>query len=87
MARLFLTNIPYDCHETDLQDWIEAHGFDVASVQLIRDQVSGASPAFGYVSLRGELHATDVITSLDGQNMNGRKLQVRWDWRDERYSR
>jgi hypothetical protein len=26
MTRLFLTNIPYDCHETELQGWIESQG-------------------------------------------------------------
>src|SRR5215510_8055987 len=54
MTRLFLTNIPYDCEETDLQQWIEARGFDVESVRLIRDLVAGVSPACGYVSLRGK---------------------------------
>jgi hypothetical protein len=85
MIRLFVTNIPYDCHEMELQRWIEAHGFDVDSIQLIRDMVSGASPAFGYVSVRGG--TPQVIEALDGQQLNGQKLLVKRDWRDERNSR
>ena len=85
MTRLFFTNIPYDCEEGELQRWIEAKGFDVDSIRLIRDQVAGVSPAFGYVSVRAR--TLDAIKVLDGQQMNGRKLLVRQDWRDEHHSR
>jgi RNA recognition motif-containing protein len=85
MTRLFLTNIPYDCQENELRNWIQARGFDVDSVRLVRDTVAGVSPAFGYVSLRGR--TTDVIGVLDGQDLNGRKLHVRQDWRDEHHRR
>jgi len=84
MTRLFLSNIPYDCGETDLQQWIEERGFDVDSVRLIRDLVAGVSPAFGYVSLRSTTDETDAIKVLDGQELNGRPLQVKQDWRHER---
>lgn len=87
MTRLFLTNIPHDCHETDLQQWIEARGMDVQSVRLIRDAVAGVSPAFGYVSLRCSSPGIDAIKILDGQPLNGRKLNVKQDWRYERDSR
>jgi RNA recognition motif-containing protein len=86
MPRLFLTNIPYDCHETDVRRWIEAQGFDVASVRLVRDQVAGVSPAFGYVSLRGET-SHEAIDVLDGRQLKGRRLQVKKDWRDEYHGR
>jgi RNA recognition motif-containing protein len=87
MTRLFLTNIPYDCHETELQGWIESQGFNVDSVRLIRDQVAGVSPSFGYVSMRGKTNVDEAIETLDGQDLKGRKLHVRQDWRDERHSR
>jgi RNA recognition motif-containing protein len=81
MTRLFLTNIPYDCQESELRQWIEARGFDVDSIRLVRDLVAGVSPAFGYVSVRGG--TADAIQVLDGQHLNGRKLFVKQDWRDE----
>ena len=84
MTRLFLTNIPYDCREMDVQQWIESRGFDVDSVRLIRDLVAGVSPAFGYVSLRCRTE-TDAVKVLDGQHLNGRQLQVKQDWRHERH--
>ena len=79
MPRLFLTNIPHDCHEAELQRWIETRGFDVDSVRLVRDLVAGVSPAFGYVSVRTRTDQTDAIEVLDGQHLNGRKIQVRKD--------
>ena len=87
MPRLFLTNIPCDCEDTELRSWVEALGFDVDSVHLVRDLVAGVSPAFGYVSLRGVSDDVDPIKLLDGQHLKGRRLQVRKDWRDEQYRR
>jgi RNA recognition motif-containing protein len=82
MPRLFLSNIPCDCEESELRVWIEARGFDVDSIRVIRDMVAGVSPAFGYVSLR-ENGDIDPIEILDGQDLKGRRLQVRKDWRNE----
>jgi RNA recognition motif-containing protein len=87
MPRLFLTNIPYDCPDIELRQWIQARGFDVDSVRVIRDLVAGVSPAFGYVSLRGTGDEIDAIKVLDGQDLKGRRLQVREDWRDEHLCR
>ena len=81
MARLFLTNIPFDCHDSELRVWIEARGFDVDSLRTVRDTVAGVSPAFGYVSLRTVTKEVDPVGALDGQPLRGRRLQVRKDWR------
>jgi hypothetical protein len=64
MTRLFFTNIPCDCQDAELRGWIEAQGFDVDSVRVIRDMIAGVSPAFGYVSLRNTAHDIDVIKVL-----------------------
>ena len=87
MARLFISNIPCDCQDAELRDWLEAQGFGVDSLRLVRDLVAGVSPAFGYVSLRVGVKDADPIEVLNGQNLKGRQLQVRKDWRDERHSR
>jgi RNA recognition motif-containing protein len=85
MSRLFLTNIPYDCQDAELRGWLERQGFDVASLHAIRDKVAGGSPAFGYVSVRGARSEVEAIRVLDGQDLKGRKVQVRKDWRNERH--
>jgi hypothetical protein len=87
MPRLFLTNIPCDCEDSELRGWLEGQGFAVDSLRVIRDAVAGVSPAFGYVSVRGWNDDVDPITLLDGQDLRGRRLQVRKDWRDEHHRR
>jgi RNA recognition motif-containing protein len=81
MAGLFFRNIPCDLQDAELLGWIEQHGFGVDSLRVIRDQVAGVSPAFGYVSLCASADARDAIKILDGQKLKGRKLEVREDWR------
>jgi RNA recognition motif-containing protein len=84
MPQLFFSNIPCDCQDSELRSWIESHGFDVDSLRVVRDQVAGVSPAFGYVTLRGRADRMAAIKALDGQDLKGRRLQVAKDWRDER---
>jgi len=81
MTRLFLTNIPCDCQDAELRGWIESRGFDVDSMRVVRDDVSGVSPAFGYVSVRPVGEPSDAVTILDGQPLKGRRVQVKQDWR------
>ena len=85
MTRLFLTNIPCDCEDNELQSWIEAQGFNVDSIRVVRDLTAGVSPSFGYVALRTTNGTTDAVKVLDGQMLKGRTLQVRKDWRDEHH--
>jgi hypothetical protein len=87
MVRLFLSNIPCDCEDGELRGWLEAQGFSVDSLRVIRDLVASASPAFGYVSVRRPDNHVDPISLLDGQDLKGRKVQVRKDWRDEHHRR
>jgi RNA recognition motif-containing protein len=84
MTRLFISNIPCDCADAELRRWIESQGFPVASVRVVRDLVAGVSPAFGYVSLHSGAASADAVRVLDGQDLHGRKLRVREDWRNER---
>ena len=83
MPDLFLRNIPWDCQDAELLNWIEQHGFDVDSLRVVRDMVAGVSPAFGYVSLSDAADEIDAISVLDGQHLKGRRLEVRKDWRIE----
>jgi RNA recognition motif-containing protein len=85
MTRLFLTNIPCDCEDNELRSWIEARGFNVDSIRVVRDLTAAVSPSFGYVALRTADGTTDAVKVLDGQMLKGRTLQVRKDWRDEHH--
>jgi hypothetical protein len=81
MPKLFLSNVPVDCEDGELRQWVEAHGFEVDSIRVIRDQVANASPAFGYVALRDKHYELDAVRILNGQKIKGRALDVKPDWR------
>ena len=81
MAELFLSNIPFDCQESELQLWVESHGFRVRSVRLIRDLVAGVSPAFAYVTLNETARYLEAIHALNAQPLRGSVVHVKEDWR------
>ena len=74
--RLLFANVPVDCRDEYLWFWVEARGYRVSSLRLIRDQVSGTSPSFAYVQLMNSGKIEEAVRSLDGQDLRGRKVQV-----------
>jgi hypothetical protein len=56
-------------------------GFKVESIRVIQDSVTGASPAFGYISLYEERQKTDAVQALNGQKLRGSIVEVKEDWR------
>src|SRR5438132_4985959 len=76
MPKIFVGNIPHSSSETELQQWVEAQGFQVESAQIIRDRSTGQSRGFGFVMLNEALKSKDAITALNGQRMGGRVLTV-----------
>ena len=81
MPELFISNVPYDCQDAELGQWVESNGFPVHSVRVVRDVVSGISPAFGYIALRNNDRESEAIRVLNGTSLKGRIIQVKKDWR------
>jgi RNA recognition motif-containing protein len=76
-AKLLFSNVPFDCSDDLLSRWIEARGYSVLNVKLIRDVVSGTSPCFAHVQLANTTKLEDATRELDGQTLHGRKVHVR----------
>jgi len=76
MPKLFVGNIPHASSDVELQQWVEAQGFQVESAQIIRDRSTGQSRGFGFVVLNEEWKLKDAISALNGQRMGGRVLTV-----------
>jgi len=74
--KLLFSNVPVDCHDDYLWLWVEARGYRVSSLRLIRDQVSGTSPSFAYVQLMHSGKLEEAARSLNGQELRGRRVQV-----------
>lgn len=70
MARqLFFMNLPYNCSDRELKEWIESRGFKTGSIRIIRDLVAGVSPAFGYAVLIDDAQIGEAVIALDGKKM------------------
>ena len=74
--KLLFSNVPPDCHDDYLWAWVEARGYRVSSLKLIRDQVSGTSPSFAHVQLMNAGKIEEAERSLNGQDLRGRRVQV-----------
>jgi hypothetical protein len=74
--KLLFSNIPVDCVDDYLWHWVEARGYRVSSIKLIRDQVSGTSPSFAHVQLMNSGKIEEAVRFLNGQDLRGQKIQV-----------
>lgn len=77
MSKLFFVNIPYNCSDRELQDWVESRGVETRSIRIIRDLVAGVSPAFGYVELKDDTRTSEAITILNGKKLRNQTILVK----------
>jgi len=75
-TKLLFSNVPVDCQDEYLRLWVEARGYRVSTLTIIRDSVSGTSPSFAYVQLMNPSRLDEAARSLDGQTIRGLKIQV-----------
>lgn len=73
--RLFVGGLPYSLTETQLKDLFAAEG-TVSSCNLIIDRYSGRSKGFGFVEMENDDEADKAIASLNGKDVEGRKIAV-----------
>ncbi len=76
MSTLFMVNVPHNCSDEELADWVQSSGIEVKRVRLIRDLVSGASPSFAYVDITEEIPVADAVQKLNGHNIRERVVMV-----------
>ena len=76
MSTLYFVNLPHDCTERELKQWIEACGVDAVWVRIIRDLVAGVSPAFAYAGIKGTSQTELAVQSLNGRIFRNRVVSV-----------
>ena len=77
MTRLFFVNIPYNCTDRELQEFVEARGILTRSIRIVRDLVAGVSPVFAYVELNDESQINEAIGILNGKKMRSQTIVVK----------
>jgi len=76
MSTLFLVNVPHNCSDTELMEWVESSGITVEKVRLIRDLVAGVSPSFAYVEIGEKVPIADAVQKLNGHSIRERTIMV-----------
>ena len=72
---IYVGNMSYDTTEDQLRQAFEAHG-EVSTVNIIMDRDSGRPKGFAFVEMPSGDEAQAAIAGLNGQDMNGRELNV-----------
>ncbi|MCL7044383.1 hypothetical protein MKW94_018883 [Papaver nudicaule] len=76
-SKVFVGGLSWNTDDTSLRQAFEAHG-EVVEARVITDRENGRSRGFGFVTYRSTEEATQAISSLDGQNVDGRAVRVNY---------
>jgi len=72
---IYVGNLSFDTTDEDLQQAFGNFG-EVTSVNIIKDKYTGKSRGFGFVEMADGTAAASAIEGMNGQDMNGRTLNV-----------
>lgn len=72
---IYVGNMSFDTTEDQLRQAFEAFG-QVSSVSIITDKYTGEPRGFAFVEMSGKSEAISAISGLNGQELNGRALNV-----------
>ena len=75
-TQLLFSQVPASCSEDALRAWVEAKGYKVSNLNLIRDTVTGTSPSFAHVQLADARKLDDAALILSGQSLQGWMIRV-----------
>ena len=73
--RIYVGNLSFNTSDSGLQSAFGAHG-TVTSAQVIIDRDTQRSRGFGFVEMEDSTQAQAAITALNGQDLDGRQLNV-----------
>jgi len=76
MGTLFMANVPHNCSDIELTEWVESSGIAVKRIRVIRDLVAGVSPSFAYVEIAEKIPVADAVQKLNGHNIRERTIVV-----------
>jgi cold-inducible RNA-binding protein len=75
MKKIFVGNLSFGATEDAVRSMFEAFG-TVDSVSLITDRDTGQARGFGFVEMSNNAEADRAIAELNGQELDGRSLNV-----------
>jgi RNA recognition motif-containing protein len=72
---IYIGNMSFDTTEDQLRQAFEAFG-EVSTVNIVMDREWGRPRGFAFVEMATESDANDAINGMNGQDLNGRSLNV-----------
>lgn len=72
---IYVGNLSFDTTEDQLRQAFSGFG-EVSSVNIITDKYTGEPRGFAFVEMSGKAEAIAAISGLNGQELNGRALNV-----------
>ncbi len=72
---IYIGNMSFDTTEDQLRQAFEGFG-EVSTVSIITDKYSGEPRGFAFVEMSAKDEAIAAMSGLNGQDMNGRALNV-----------
>ena len=72
---IYIGNMSFETTEAQLRQAFEGYG-EVSTAKIITDRDSGQSKGFGFVEMATKDEAMAAISGLNGQELNGRTLNV-----------
>lgn len=72
---IYIGNMSFDTTEDQLRQAFAGYG-EVSTVNIITDKYSGEPRGFAFVEMASKEEAMAAITGLNGQDLNGRTLNV-----------
>jgi len=72
---IYIGNMSFDTTEDQLRHAFEGFG-EVATVNIITDRYSGEPRGFAFVEMSAKNEVVAAISGLNGQDLNGRALNV-----------
>ncbi len=77
MPKLFVQNFPWSTTEEDLVNHFTESGFPAVNAKVCIDAETKKSKGFGFVQLKDESDNDEAISTLNGEDFNGRPLTVK----------
>jgi cold-inducible RNA-binding protein len=72
---IYVGNLSFETTEDQLRQMFSTYG-EVTKAAVVTDKFSGESRGFGFVEMAGKTEAIAAIKALNGQDLNGRTLNV-----------
>ncbi|MGA3185878.1 MAG: RNA-binding protein [Bryobacteraceae bacterium] len=75
MKNIFVGNLSFGVTEDAVRSLFEQYG-TVERVSIVTDRDTGRAKGFGFVEMTGDAEAERAISSLNGQELDGRNLTI-----------